>query len=307
VVQIGRVGNSDPSVPENYYTKKWMTNKFTNFTGRSVREFVPGSATHNYLPVDGPPDFSKAKVFMWGRPLWVGAKSQQRDLPLYFAYADMPQYDPNGNFTWTVHYYKGPGSGANAFTTDPTQAAELSLNGRFDGMPNDADETWDVVDQMTISYVPNIQKWVMFYGGDFHPNLNGLLAGINAAVYSSDPMHAIHARVASDPWGPWSSPAQVYSPGNPGLPGNPASPITGDYAPTGMLHDTNCVGVLCVPGELNPAYLLLTNYGTAYAPNIIDVWTTPTPGSSTDADLYWNVSTWDPYETVLMKIHVTAN
>jgi hypothetical protein len=305
VVQVARIGNSDPSVPENYYTRTWMTNKFTNSTARTVRTFNPANptGTHDYRPIDGAPAAgTNPQVFLWGRPLWIGANKVDRSLPLYFAYADLPQYSATGNFNWRVHYYKTIGAnGVPVFSDNPTDAAKLSLSGGS----KPENEQFDIVNQMSVSYIPQMDKWVMFYGGDIHPNLITLvptLAGPNAGAYASDPNHAIHARFASNPWGPWSAPVSVYAPGNPGPPpATQSGPVTGDYAAWGMIHDSNCVGFPCVSGEGNPLFLV-SNYGFLYGANIIDAWTTPQ--GVHDADVYWNVSTWDPYQTVLMKSHI---
>ncbi len=290
IVQKVRIGNADPVIEEQYYTRAWNTNKFTNAAARSVRGFDPVTGAHDYRPIDGTAGGS-AKVFLWGRPGFVGSKQFGRDIPLYFAYVDLPQYSPTGNFAWNVHYYQGPGP---TFTTDPSKAAKVSLN----GSPNAWNEQFDVVDQMTISYIPTMDRWVMFYGGDIHPSLMSLFfAGENAGGIQPDPAHAIHARFATDPWGPWSAPIQVFSPGNPN------APVSGEYAANGMIHDSNCTGAPCVPGELTPYYALWgTNYGFLYAPSIIDPWTTTQ--SANDADVYWTVATWDPYETFLMKSHI---
>jgi hypothetical protein len=41
-----------------------------------------------------------------------------------------------------------------------------------------------------------------------------------------------------------------------------------------------------------------------YAPEIIERWTTPRADA---VDLYWHVSTWDPYEVVLMRTRLPAS
>lgn len=290
VVQRERIGNSDPLVPENYYTQVWLTNKFNNMTMRSVRQFTPGGAI-DYRPIDGAPP-STARVFMWGRPNWVGAKDQKRPVPLYFAYADLPQYSATGSFTWSVHYLQSVSStGVPTFTTNPALAGKVSLSGGQDPTA----EEFDVVNQMSISFIPSMNKWIMLYGGDIHPQLIKAvpaLIGPNTA-YKSDQFHAIHARFATNPWGPWSAPTYAYAPGN------PDAPVSEQYAAGGMIHDSNCTGSPCVSGEgwLGNAIFGI-NYGFLYAPNIIDPWTTQT-GTNT-VGIYWNVSTWDPYETVLM-------
>jgi hypothetical protein len=46
-------------------------------------------------------------------------------------------------------------------------------------------------------------------------------------------------------------------------------------------------------------------YGFLYGVNIIEQWTEPRGLLNQDADIYWNVSTWDPYETILMRSRIT--
>jgi hypothetical protein len=45
--------------------------------------------------------------------------------------------------------------------------------------------------------------------------------------------------------------------------------------------------------------------GRLYAPLVVDAWTEARGPNA--ADIYWNVSTWNPYEIVLMKSRVTRS
>lgn len=177
-------------------------------------------------------------------------------------------------------------------------AKPLNLN----GSPKATSEKYDIVDQMSVSYIPNMNKWIMLYGGDLHPNILSPFAGVNAPYVVADPDRAIHARFSTTPWGPWSAPIQVFKPGDP----TTLLPAGAEFAPRGSIHDSLCLlaGSPCVTGESNLIYLL-TNYGFLYAPNIVDVWTEPRGTGNLDADIYWNVSTWDPYESMLMRTRVT--
>lgn len=284
-VQEMRVGNSDlgANIDEQYYTRVWATNKFTNVVARTVQKYTP-SGVRDYRPVTSAPA-AEARVFLWGRPLFVGAKSQGRSLPLYFAYVDLPQHAANGNVAWAPRYYSGPGP---TFSTDPSLAVPVSLSGG---------EPFDIVNQMSVSYIPNLDKWVMLYGGDIHPNVLQMFEAANWPHAVADPERAIHVRFASNPWGPWSAPTQAYKPGQPTGVGS------GEFATKGLLHYTGCAGAGCVKGETNPAYTLFpqTNHGFLYAPSIVDAWTTV---RGADADLYWAVSTWDPYQVVLLRSRV---
>jgi hypothetical protein len=95
---------------------------------------------------------------------------------------------------------------------------------------------------------------------------------------------------------------QVFSPGS------IASPAAGSaYAELGPIYDSTCTPVTsppCVATEAAlqpPAY----TYGFLYGANIIDNWTEPRGPLNQDADIYWNVSTWDPYEVLLMRTRIT--
>ena len=107
---------------------------------------------------------------------------------------------------------------------------------------------------------------------------------------------AIRGRFAEHPWGPWSAPVTVLEAGSPDA--NP--PVAGsEFASGGILRHPGCVGSACAPASPAPAYVV-TPYGFLYAPNIIDSWT-EARGDGHEADVYWNVSTWNPYQVIVMQ------
>jgi hypothetical protein len=67
------------------------------------------------------------------------------------------------------------------------------------------------------------------------------------------------------------------------------------YAPGGILRHPMCTGRDCAPNEPT---IHADDYGFLYGANVIDVWTEPT---DTGAVLYWNVSTWHPYQVLLLR------
>jgi hypothetical protein len=149
---------------------------------------------------------------------------------------------------------------------------------------------------MSVSYVAPLGKWVMLYGGDLPASVLTLLLGPNSGLAVRDPDGAIHARFASQPWGPWSAPVQILKAGNPAA--SPPVPGT-QYASGGILYHPGCT-TNCAPREPS---LGTSEYGRLYAANIIDSWTMSRTGGA--ADVYWNVSTWNPYEVVLMKTRLS--
>jgi hypothetical protein len=75
------------------------------------------------------------------------------------------------------------------------------------------------------------------------------------------------------------------------------------------------VAKTCVVGEIARQFqeaLSGNPIGRMYAPNIIDEWTQEVTDDATRArgersvELYWNVSTWNPYQVALFKTQLTA-
>jgi hypothetical protein len=298
IVYQMRIANADLVIPEHWYSQVWATNKFVDASARTVNAFDPNNpALADYTPANGLNP--NEKVFLWGRPSFVGAGSVGRDAELYFAYVAVPLYSSTGSFAWAPQYFTGTNAQGNPqFSPDPSRAAALNLS----ASPKASTETYDIVNQMGISYVPNMKKWVMFYGGDLSPTVLPFISPYNGGLAQHAPDLAIHARFASQPWGPWSAPVQVFSPGS------IASPAAGSaYAELGPIYDSTCTPVTsppCVATEAAlqpPAY----TYGFLYGANIIDNWTEPRGPLNQDADIYWNVSTWDPYEVLLMRTRIT--
>jgi hypothetical protein len=99
----------------------------------------------------------------------------------------------------------------------------------------------------------------------------------------------VEARTAPDPWGPWSAPTVLLSAvADPalqcsllwGLPGSPC------------------------PGRVSQQIPALT-FGYLYAPFVLNRFTQEgrerRAGDTKDATIYWLLSTWDPYQVVVMR------
>jgi hypothetical protein len=158
---IGLRSTSDP----RRYTdiKTWLTNKFANPAIRTVRDFAPehgaGRTHQDYRAAEG--GGGSARVFLWGRPGFIGVGARGRSLGLYFAYVDMPT---GAAFEWTPHYYTGTDPrGVPQFSTDERAAVAVDLDSTQAGVQ--AAEAHDIVDQMSVAWVEPLAKWVMFYGG----------------------------------------------------------------------------------------------------------------------------------------------
>jgi hypothetical protein len=297
-----RIGLRDTESPARYSRiADWLTNKFLNTTTRTVQDFAPargaGAANQDYGRATG--GGQNRRVFLWGRPGFIGVGSKGRPMNLYLAYADLPTAP---DFNWQLHYFTGVDStGKPAFSVNERDAAELDLNDALPGsQPN---EVHDVIQHMSVVWIEQLNKWIMFYGGgiDVTPNkVFGLLeCGILQVFVQSDCREvrvgngAIYMRSADDPWGPWSATQEVIAGGDP-------QAGSGQYGPGGMLYHSTCKGETCAPHTPFPI-LPENGYGWFYGANIIEPWIT---AAGEGVDVIWNASTWDPYRVMLLRTHI---
>ena len=284
---------------------KWLTNKFKNITVAAVQDFQPaigsGAGRQNYN-VAG--DFGDhRRVFLWGRPGFVGVRANDRNLGLYFAYVNMPT---GGGFGWEVNYYTGTRGGLPQFSLDETDAVALDLDADTAGIQ--IEEEHDNVFLQSVVWAQHLKKWIMFYGGGITttPVLNFRACGALELFVGSDECKdvdlsnsAIHMRTADDPWGPWSPPQDVFEPGSP-----TAGPPTGQYAANGILYHPDCKGDNCAPHFDHPASDANRFIGVLYAPIIHAPWIAQ---AGKDVDLIWSVSTANPYGVVLLRTRINAD
>jgi hypothetical protein len=280
-----------------YVTQPWYTNRFMNAVAKSVRDFDPARsdpAGNDYRPLITPA--ASSKVLLWGRPNFVGIGAAGLDAALYFAYADMPHADARGDFRWAPRYFTGTSGGRPRFSDDPSDAAPLTLSGSSELTR----EQRDFVNQMGIAYVAPLHRWVMFYGGGAPSKVDFSVTLPDGTRPVHDPRNAIVARFAEHPWGPWSAPVEVLAAGDP-MSSRPAP--GSEFASGGLLHHEACRSAGCAPGEHTPLYDQ-TPWGFFYAPLLVDAWTVARDHGRA-ADVYWFLSTWSPYQVVLMKTRLT--
>lgn len=100
---------------------------------------------------------------------------------------------------------------------------------------------------------------------------------------------SIEARTAPEPWGPWSAPMVLL-----GLPQDPNVVCTLIW--NGM---SSCPGLTNYWGAGMPGFF--------YAPFVMNRYTqaTTAPNGAAAATIYWLLSTWNPYQVVVMKSTVT--
>jgi hypothetical protein len=120
-----------------------------------------------------------------------------------------------------------------------------------------------------------------------HPEIGELSVTWNAPLrvwlllYNAGSPRGINARVSRNPWGPWSDPVVVFDPG---------WPDTGYGA---FMHVKDRPDGLSDPGREH-------EWGGEYGPYAIDRYTRALPRER--AAVYFVMSTWNPYNTVEMRV-----
>ena len=137
---------------------------------------------------------------------------------------------------------------------------------RVDWSLREADAT-ALVDQpqigeLCVRYIPEIEDWLMLY---------------NAAT-----PRGINMRTASTPWGPWSETTVLFDPGSDGGYGHFMHANWNDNGRADAVHD---------PNREN-------EWGGEYGPYLIPRYTRRV---NNELHVYFVMSTWNPYNTVLMR------
>jgi hypothetical protein len=294
------VGMRDSHDPKRYIeTTEWLTNRFLNLSVRTVQDFDPAreSAQQDYSAAQAGGE--NRKVFIWGRPAFMGVKARNRPAAQYFAYVDMPR---GRAYDWHPRYFAGlDEDGRPRFSAVETDAAPLDLDANAPGVQYV--EEHDVVNQVSVAWVEPLRKWVMFYGGGVtvipYPPM---LANCGVLEFFTGPEcsdvvigdGAFHMRTADHPWGPWSPPQDLIAGGDPD-----AGPA-GQYGVGGMLRHPDCAEPGCAP-HTDARDVNRREYGFFYSANIIEQWTRP---AGDGVDIIWNASTWDPYRIILLRTRI---
>jgi len=297
VQRIGIRSKQDPRLYGDI--RLWLTNRFVNVTARTVEHFVAengeGATEADYRNAKG--SGRTQRVFLWGRPGFISVNANGRTLGLYFAYVDLPE---GRGFPWDVQYYTGSKDGVPRFSSNEGDAMPLDLDSTREGMQ--PKEIHDLSQQMSVSWIEPLGKWVMFYSGGIislpRANLPG--CGVLELFTRSECKDvvvgngAVRMRTADHPWGPWSPPQDVIEGGDPNVAGS------GQYGPGGVLRHPECREEGCAT-HTQTGFYDADEYGFFYSANIIEQWTREVDGG---VDVYWNVSTWDPYRVVLLRTRI---
>jgi hypothetical protein len=263
--------------PTQYISRAiFLTNKYLNLTARTVRSFDPADPSRNdYSPGTG-------KLLVWGRPAFDNI-SEEGEAPPYFLYHSLPLEVSGDRLAFEPQYLSGGVDAAPTYSTDQRDAVPL-YTGEL-----------DPVNHHALSWVEPLQRWVTIYSGS---STDFISTNPNAGRTQPVP-GALYARVAPDPWGPWTDATPVLTNEQMAL-----DLVCGKQAPVGCLPPPM---PLIRPGCLELADPL--GGGNMYGANIIDVMTrevSPENSGGRAADIYWNVSTWHPYSVILVRTHIEA-
>ncbi|HWM27072.1 MAG TPA: hypothetical protein VNQ14_01340, partial [Woeseiaceae bacterium] len=299
------IGKRDVATPKKYHTGAvWQTSKFMNPSFRTVQAYEPpgkspGSFVPDFRPATG--GSATAKVFVWGRPQFLGVNATGRTLGAYFAYVDLPSDDSGDAIEWKPQYFAGLDDGGQpVFSPDEKDAVPLDQDSTIAGVQ--AAEHYDVVDQVSVAWVPQLSRWLMFYGGGMIKRpLEPLLPTCGVLELFTGPEctqvvignGAFHMRSSLHPWGPWTPPQDLIEAGDPAVPQS-------QYGPGGMLRHPECTDPDCAPTTARRDDRK-DEYGFFYSTNIIEQWTRE---AGDGVDIIWNASTWDPYRVILLRTRI---
>ncbi len=259
-----------------------------NFIGRSVlarssdggRSFqqvgnVPKpfvyTASVNTDRMVGLPDEQRRGVLVFGVPCY-------RESTPYLASVPSAQADNVG--AW--QFYQGSFNGVPLWTSNPTVSQPI-FDGASDELPDTPTCSWrdssvkdaGCVGEFSVDWNPGLHKWVMLYGC-------GAQQGGHSALEEG-----VRVRIADAPWGPWSTPTTIFNPDN----------TFGDHGHCHFMHAGDEMNCDAVGGDKG------NDWGGVYAPFLVSRWSQSAwlaPGGL-QARLYWLMSTWNPYQVVVMK------
>ena len=174
------VATEDPARPNVWEAlARFSSAKFVNPAARTVAAFDPDDPSRN--------DYRHGHdtLLVWGKSGWSGAEGAQA--LTYLLYNELEAATPGGPMRWAPRYFAGYGDHGRPRWSDR----------EADAVPLYASD-FDVVNQISVSFVEQLGVWVMLYGGDETDGANGTLP----RVYEAPAPGAVHLRWAAHPWGP---------------------------------------------------------------------------------------------------------
>jgi hypothetical protein len=337
-----------PERPEDYATgSRFITNKFMNLTARTVTHFDPDHPEQNdYSP-------GNETLLVWGRPSFTGHDGFQA--LSFFLYQPLQDFiDGAGKIAWSPRFFAGYDALGNP-AWSATESDAQPIYGVDENLSRGSDGRWrwnwqypefDYVNQVSMTFVEPLQRWIMLYGGETPAIADRGSAGRPQRTHPQSIRGAVHLRAASHPWGR----ARAHAPASTGY-GQPRPVLTPaaiakhiacekDHPKQGecnadlpQTHNNvldslksavtdfssgDIVGAIakCVGGgeSIDLQFRGEDEGGHLYGVAIMQSWTQDVTADLTNltagdraVELYWNVSTWNPYQALLMKTQLRAS
>ncbi len=191
----------------------------------------------NNAEISGLPETTGQGLLLWGSGLFRQSDS-------YLAYLPLNAVENQE----ALRYFAGMEAGSQqpVWSTQPANAVALFHH--------------PVIGELSVSWNPPLQKWLM--------------------LYNADEPHGINFRTADHPWGPWSPTALLFDPwADRGF--CHFIHVNWDYRVCDSVHD---------PGRERGG----GSWGNAYGPYVISKFTRAEEAGAT---IYFVMSTWNPYNT----------
>jgi len=194
-----------------------------------------------------------------------------------------------------AQYFAGMQDGEPVFSPDRRRAQPIYREDKL------------VHNHTSIAYLPEFAggAWVMLYGGRSQVSIRSALEFFVRPVVDDhfyDPAAGVYLRWAKQPWGPWSEAITIF---------NAMTPGQGGYCESMHFEDPNDRTDFACPTEnaamnqrLNRRLIgagMAGEYGVALLPRF----TRSGPPRHT-VELFWLMSTWNPYRVVLMQTRLSG-
>ena len=327
-----------PDRPEDYAVGvRFTTNKFAYLSARTVAYFDPERPELNdYRP-------GNHTLLLFGRPYVIGERGFQS---LMFVLAQPLEglLEPTGAIRWAPKFFAGYAADGRAMWSaaevdaQPVYgAAEYEREPEFDFTNLYSVAYVEAMQRWVLFYGGSVPAWLA---------ADSATGELLTRTHPQPKSGAMYLRSATHPWGQltadapreqaWTEPRLLLDrvaikdqlacdddrPNAPDCavspsmhrPGGLAGVIAGFTAPP---EDAAAVVAMCLAGTLalDTQYSLADDSGGhLYGTNIIDSWThdvtrdvAGVPRGERAVEVYWNISTWNPYQVLLMKSQLRGN
>lgn len=328
-----------PDRPEDYATGfRFATNKFVNVSARTVAMFDPNEPANNdYRP-------GHHTLLVWGRPGAVGDDGFQ---PLMFLLAQPLDglLDAQGAIRWSPRFFAGFGEDGRPTWSEaevdaqPVYGGAAEADPEFDFANHMSVSYVEALQRWVMFYGGSVPAWLGADKATLELQAVTYPEPLPGAIHMRSAAHPWgKSRRDAAPEEAWSSATPVLSrasvkhqlacddddataddcelPSDGYRPADLINALGAAPAPS-TPEEAAAISAMCFAGSvaLDTQYSLADDSGGhLYGTNIIDRWTQDVSAEVDDlprgeraVELYWNVSTWNPYQVLLMKTQLRGD